>query len=446
MDPSERYTYSMRSFFTDRETKDIGNGVVLWRGYFQSVRPGIGRMLINVDISTGMMYKPGPLIGLCLEYLGSDLKQPLKLAPAKGLPERQRLRLQLFLSGLHIITPHNGGSGRPQQPRVIKKLSTAGADATSFSLRDGRIQTVAQYFHSIQNRPLKYPSLLCVEVSSGALLPLEVCQVPSGQLMKKELPMEKTKAVVDFSKMNPPERFRSIVDGLESEYVRQFGMSIETQAGPLSIKARVLSPPTLKYGPGSKLSTITPKNGAWNMLGKHFFRPAPIERWVIVIYERKELFTEKNVRKMVQGLVDGCRNVGITVQEKDPLFKWENGQGNIADMGVATQCLRSMTCRDARPQYWANVCLKINPKLGGINNVIEPSKSLSVLTDPHNPTIIMGADVVHPPPGSKGRPSFTSVVGSMDSNTAKYIATSSVQTSRQEMIDDMEAMCTVSSA
>lgn len=55
----------------------------------------------------------------------------------------------------------------------------------------------------------------------------------------------------------------------------------------------------------------------------------------------------------------------------------------------------------------------------------------------------MGADVVHPAPGSEGKPSFTAVVGNVDSDTSKYIATTRVQTSRQEMIDDLEDMAKV---
>jgi hypothetical protein len=35
----------------------LGGGMVLWRGYFQSVRPAPGKMVINVDISTGLMFK-----------------------------------------------------------------------------------------------------------------------------------------------------------------------------------------------------------------------------------------------------------------------------------------------------------------------------------------------------------------------------------------------------
>ena len=79
--------------------------------------------------------------------------------------------------------------------------------------------------------------------------------------------------------------------------------------------------------------------------------------------------------------------------------------------------------------------------MGGINVIPDP-RSVPVLTDPRNPTIVMGADVIHPAPGADGRPSFTALVGNVDSETAKYVADCRVQTSRQEMIDDLEAMAT----
>jgi eukaryotic translation initiation factor 2C len=80
----------------------------------------------------------------------------------------------------------------------------------------------------------------------------------------------------------------------------------------------------------------------------------------------------------------------------------------------------------------------LNVKLGGINTVPDPT-SVTPLTDPNMPTVVMGeytltkmadsipqfvigADVIHPSPGSEGRPSFTSLVGNVDSDTAKYVA------------------------
>jgi eukaryotic translation initiation factor 2C len=82
--------------------------------------------------------------------------------------------------------------------------------------------------------------------------------------------------------------------------------------------------------------------------------------------------------------------------------------------------------------------LKVNVKLDGINAVLDGSP----IHDPNNPTIVMGADVMHPAPGAEDRPSFTTLVSSIDSMTAKYIALSRVQTGRQELIDDLEEMCT----
>jgi len=98
--------------------------------------------------------------------------------------------------------------------------------------------------------------------------------------------------------------------------------------------------------------------------------------------------------------------------------------------------LKSQKCNRAKLQYWANVMLKVNVKLGGINNVLHDSP----LNDPHNPTIVMGADVIHPAPGAEGRPSFATLVSSVDSTTAKYIEESRVQTGRVEIIEDLEQM------
>ncbi|KAG6816930.1 hypothetical protein H0H87_001632 [Tephrocybe sp. NHM501043] len=492
MEPTMSYPFNVRSFFTDRETKDIGLGLQLWRGYFQSVRPASGRMLINVDISTGTMYKAGSLLQLCLEFLQKT--EPNALATTRGFPDRERLRLQRHISGIRILTRTVGIDGTVQQtPRVIKKLSTSGANALNFTMREGGSMSVADYFQKTQNQKLRFPEIICVEVGSGALIPLELCVVPPGQIMRKQVPPEKTKDVLDFATKRPADRLQSIRDGLavlaygQSEYVRQFGMHVDTN-GPLRVQARVLKPPTLKYGQGSRQQTIVPANGSWNMqvVDKRFFKPAEVMEWCVVIYEQQRRFGDQQARDMVIGLTSSFRDVGIRFPANyTPVIMWQNGQGRIEDqlrgaglavrdrpgnvtksppnlivvvlpeggndiytavkhfgdvtMGVATQCLKSSKCFRAKSQYYANVSLKINVKLGGINTIPEPS-SVSVLTDPYNPTIVMGADVIHPAPGSDGRPSFTALVANVDSDTAKYIACSRVQTSRQEMIEDLEEM------
>ncbi|KAF5344152.1 hypothetical protein D9758_008884 [Tetrapyrgos nigripes] len=455
MEPTMKYPFNVRSFFTNRETKDIGGGLELWRGYFQSVRPGVGSMYINIDISTGTMYKTGPLLSLCLEFLRKS--NPNHLAPRNGLPDRERLNLQRFFSGLRITV-----EGR-SMPFVLKKFSPQGAADCRFALPEGEMTNVG---------------------SAGSLIPLEFCNVIPGQIMRKQVPADKTKEVLDFATKKPVDRLASIRRGQEilaygqSVYVREFGMNVERDN--VTIQARILNSPKLKYGNKSRQPTVQPANGSWNMKDKMFHTPVKIERWVLVSYETTNRFNEKHAQQLVKDLVEGANAVGI-VMNPTKVIKYLNGQGDIKaglmeagktcidvykgvptlivvvlpeggndiytaikhfgdiTMGVATQCLKFTKCSRAKAQYFANVCLKINVKLGGINLIPDPA-SVAVLTDPNNPTIVMGADVIHPAPGADGRPSFTALVASVDGHTAKYIAECSVQTSRQEMIEHLKPM------
>ncbi|KAK7689674.1 hypothetical protein QCA50_007469 [Cerrena zonata] len=479
MEPTIRYPFNVRSFFTKDERQDIGGGLELWRGYFQSVRPAIGKMVINLDISTGVMYRAGPLIELCLQFLGKD--KAAVLSPTQGFPERERLRLQRFVSGLRITSPFGPQAGRP---RGIRKLTAAGASALSFTPRDGPATTVARFFQQTYNRQVRYPNIVCAELASGAIIPLEFCDVVEGQIMRKQFPQEKTDAMVKFSTKKPADRLNSIMKGLgvlsygQSEYIRAFGLDVATQ-NPLVVNARVLDPPRMLYrGPQA---SVMPRDGAWNMIQKKFYQPSSVKGWVVVIYEPR--FNDQAAQSMVQGLVQTCGETGVVFQDQQPPIIRQNGQGNIGDQlkqagtalyrnkgyppdlivavlpqgsadiyqaikhfgdvtqGVATQCLSSQKCSRANQQYYANVALKINVKLGGINTVPDP-RSVSILTDPSNPTIVMGADEIHPAPGpgSDTKPSFTAVVASVDSDSAKYIADCQVQTGRRQMIDDLKGM------
>ncbi|KAG8837222.1 hypothetical protein FRC18_009742 [Serendipita sp. 400] len=485
MEPSLKYPFNVRSFFTDQETKDIGGGMILWRGYFQSVRPAVGRMLINIDISTGVMYKPGSLIDLCLDFFGK-LGNPNLLSPSRGLPERERHRLSRFLIGVRVIT-NTSSNSRSQNPRVIKRLSTQSARDLKFKLANGSEQSVANYFNATYNRPLRFPDILCVEVGAGAMLPLEVCEVPKGQIMRKQVPSEKTSSVLEFATKKPEARLESIVNGTkvlaygQSEYLRSFGLGVDSSA-PIKITGRILNPPIMIYGQGSRQATVNPRNGEWNMIDKKLYRPAAIQRWIVVIFERQQRFSQAAADDMIQGLRRATADMGITGFQAQPKLTWENPQGDIisvlrkhgmdmraagglpdiyvlvlpdgaADLyqqikhfsdcqvGVATQCLRSNKCFRAKPQYYANVCLKINVKLGGVNTIPD-AKSVPFLADRQNPAIIIGADVIHPAPGVENKPSFTSMVANIDPMFSRYVAISKVQTARQEIIDDAEEMVT----
>lgn len=89
-------------------------------------------------------------------------------------------------------------------------------------------------------------------------------------------------------------------------------------------------------------------------------------------------------------------------------------------------------------QYFKNVALKVNLKLGGQNQFLEKSK-LGLLSEGR--TMIVGIDVTHPSPGSSPEaPSVAGIVASVDNNLAQWPAGLRVQAARQEMVADLDNM------
>lgn len=161
MYPMAHHPYNSRSFFTRNNFLNLGGGLEVWRGYFQSLRPTIGRLLINVDISSALFYKPGLLLRVAVDNILS--RNPGKpdspeLLNSRTMPPRERLELQRFLLNMRIEVTTSKG----KKMATIKGLSTEGADARTFS-KDGAEITVANYFKAT-NRTLKYPQLLLVKV------------------------------------------------------------------------------------------------------------------------------------------------------------------------------------------------------------------------------------------------------------------------------------------
>ncbi|KAK0224342.1 argonaute-like protein, partial [Armillaria fumosa] len=478
MEPSLNHPFNVRSFFTNSEIANAGLGVELWRGYFQSVRPTIGSMYINIDMSTGAMYMPGRLPNaLCAMFR----KEPTELnsntfVPGTGLNKG----LSRQISGVRITVQC---FGRPDVERVVKKLSDESARDIQFtSPKDGRTN-VADHILRTHGTHIRYSSWICAEVGNGAFILIELCHIKPGQIMRKQISGDVIAKVREFSTMKPKNRLQSIKQGLEvlaygqSDYVRHFGMAV-TSTEPLQVDARVLAPPVLSYGKASRQIQITPKDGSWNMVDKSFYEPKTIEKWSWVIFESKNKFNETRCIITVDEFMKACRTVGaykifstsyslmfivyrypgailsdlvdVAIDKPDLIVAIlpmnqnyvYNKIKHFGDClaGIPTQCMISSKCLSAKAQYFANVILKVNVKLGGIN-LIPSQNSVPALRDAHYPTMIIGADVMHPPPGANDRPSFTAVVGSVDPHTARYIAKMQVQKGRQEIIGDFQSMC-----
>jgi eukaryotic translation initiation factor 2C len=84
-------------------------------------------------------------------------------------------------------------------------------------------------------------------------------------------------------------------------------------------------------------------------------------------------------------------------------------------------------------QYLANVALKLNTKLGGINHLLG-QEAMSSLRE--KSTMLISTDVTHPSPKSvKGTPSIVGVVASVDSDFVQFAASLHLQKSKREVSD-----------
>ncbi|KAJ7434908.1 argonaute-like protein, partial [Mycena galericulata] len=488
-----------RIFYTENGAKSIGSGVVLWRGYFQSIRPGISRLFLNVDVSTGAMYRPGPLIALALECLDDVRDVPALMRALRNRTQHEKLAR--FIIGARVTWDRVGAA---TMERSIKGLGDNSADREMFTQRDGQQKSVAGYFRSITNRGLQYPGLPCVQVGrveggKGALVPMELCTVLPGQPLRGGLPHGLERKFIEFGARSPADRLRVVNEGLEtlaysqSEYVRDFGITVKTPV--LSTDARVLNPPALRYTPasgGQAESIVYPRDGNWNIIRKHFYQAATIESWVFVSFAPH---IQPIVGEVIDRFVRACRDAGVEFIRSNPTMSihllpqgdiikqlddvekqcvTQNGkkpsmffmvlpnEGSDAvyrsikhwgdvKRGLVTQCIRENTCSMQRThlqpeaQIWSNIAHKVNAKLGGIN-VIPDTSALSLpggvplLGDPQNGTLVIGADVTHPPAGGTAQPSTAAVVGSVDAHASKYVATLHMQAERQEMILNLHDM------
>jgi len=330
-------------------------------------------------------------------------------------------------------------------------------------------------------------------VQSKTIVPAEICTIVGGQMFKKVLMPEMMSEVLQHVTKNPRERIDAIERGVKGDFLdyknspffSQIGMEVDLR--PMETAARLLQPPDIQYqGSVVDLSTQAERqpgtHGAWNVVRRQFFRPAPRSLWTVVSFAPQN-FPLSDVEQSVNRLKQCCEKLGMAVEiaggraasaaggveraleealaqldvkisqiglkQRPPCLvmvvlpdsaaaqrKAVKAWGDVARQ-VATQCVKTMKFRNANDQYYNNVALKINVKLGGIN-----SYPISQIYNGLNkePTMIVGADVTHPGSGIKDRPSIASLVSSFDVTFSRYAAFTRVQAPRVEVIEELEDM------
>lgn len=469
---SMRFVPVGRSFFTPPQGDPfyLGEGRVVWSGYYNSLRPTTKwKMVLNLDVSNTAFYQEGPVLDFMKEVLVSS-----QFDPFRGDPPRDRERVQFAkeIKGLKVVVTH---LPYPRKYRVVD-VTRESASRQTFPL-DGKRCTVQQYFRDAHKKELEFPNLPCLHVGQKekhVYIPIELCEIVPGQKCAKKLTERQTSQMVRQSAKPAHVRQKDIMEKFASadfendRHMNDFGMRVERRM--VQVTGRVLPAPVLEYL-GAR---VTPDKGVWNMNRERFHEGAEIREWVVVVFER--YCREDKVRSFMERLHEKGNAMGMHIRQGplevtyyDPrrngsvekcfeglrsrypglqlviavlgrrgITYGEVKRTGDTMVGLKTQCVMSDTIdKKCNAATLSNLCLKINAKLGGVNNTFDTSL-LQVFKE--GPVIVMGADVTHPSPGDDKKPSIAALVASMDSNACVYRADARVQKHRKEIIVDMEEM------
>ncbi|KAG0005891.1 Eukaryotic translation initiation factor 2C [Entomortierella chlamydospora] len=475
-----------RAFYTSAARQALSGPLEAWRGYYQSVRPACDKMMINIDTTATAFFQSGPLIEIVVKILGLRTPEDLR----RTVPPVNWLRVEKAIKGLCIQVSHRQ---RAKKTLKIFGMTKTAARDTLFKLnvdpKDGSAPSqqreidIVNYFKETYNITLSYPSLPCVTVGKTAILPLEVCTVIEGQRYMKKLDERQTADMIKFTSQPPAARANNIKDGVkllnyeDNEFIKDFGMKISNEMA--TIRARILQAPTISYHGSSREANFVPRNGSWNLRDKKVAMGAVLGSWGVIVFGSEREAPESQIRNFIRELGISFVETGMNVANKSPPFMYANPQGNIESslknawiqagnavksqpqllvcilfntgtplyaeikrvtdtiLGVSSQCIQVKHTREPKKQYCANVCLKVNVKLGGMNSYLAQGMIPFCTT---KPSILIGGDVSHPQPGDTTRPSIAALVGSMDSKASRYAATIRVQTARTETIADLGDM------
>ncbi|EPQ51876.1 argonaute-like protein [Gloeophyllum trabeum ATCC 11539] len=460
----------------------LGGGLEAWKGFYSSVRPAFKQLMVNVNVCHTAFYTAGNLADKMIEYQNASWGA----------------RVTAFVKGVRIKTTHLGYT------KSVRGVARFTARQYTFDCPElGGNVTCEVYYQRKYAITLRHANdLPLVDVGGPQskrknYLPAELCTILPNQPFRGKLTDEHTANMILAACKPPNINAQSIVGrGLNELGFAQtpaplstFGVSIGNEMAV--VPGRILPPPYIEYGQGRP---SVDQRASWNLRNVKFARGAKLEKWAVLLIKdgnHRDEFRDVNdpdLRSVVDGFADMCRKSGMVVENQPPVYAaaqlppknsdtplrpqaiktiqtvlrslkvkptivlivLSNGDKHIYSglkhlcdvyLDVATVCVQSSKFRKAQLQYYANVALKVNMKLGGVNHTVNSETGMRFLKQ--EPTMLVGMDVTHPGFGSVlGTPSIAAVVASVESMFGQFPCSLRIQESRKEMITDLESMMT----
>ncbi|GBG79554.1 hypothetical protein CBR_g29701 [Chara braunii] len=434
----------------------IGGALLNIPGFFTSVRRVQATLALNIDLSNAAFIAPGPVLDALCNLFRKDLRRIPRMTPDECRKAKK------FLKGLQITVELRARNGNHYRLQSVFSVTVESADMLRFEMKEGeqmREMTVTQYYSEKYGLELRGRTLPCIDVgkrSRPVYIPLEFCVILPMQPYKGKLLPEQASSQIKETCISAPARWTDTEKMIaKNRYdldpiLKTF--SVKVLPGMAPVQARILAPPVMSFGNNYQ---DTPMNGQWNLNTKTVYQGVTINAWMVVALnsevhprvfddmarswhkkgirinpERKflaqarpdEYCSPQEMKACLEGLLDRATAnlnmrpdlmICVLPSSNSPMYA---SLKKVCDteLGIVTQCINASKEKRFNDQYWANVGLKVNVKLGGINTLLEQEKRSAIPKFSDKPTIVIGMDVSHGSAMERDNFSIAAVVGSKE--------------------------------
>ncbi|RAL67729.1 hypothetical protein DID88_008463 [Monilinia fructigena] len=315
-----------RHFSTAREGNEhnfttLNMGLEAIRGFYQSVRPATGRLLLNVNVTHSVFLEPSSLANLFqrLGY-GASVADKIKKKRVRVLHWPQKVSKDGTIipqeKTINDLARPKDGSSEEHPPQVARygagpkdvkfylseEPPSTKSDTPSKSGSKKKASKANKYISVYDYFKEKYPNFKLnpnfpvVNVGNSlkpSYLPAEACNIKPGQVVKKALLGDQTRMMLDFANRRPEPNAMSIISsgkqflGLNAKdnpLLAQFGVQVGNSL--ISVHGRVLLPPVINYkNQQHRAMTVTPRDGSWNMRDTRFHTCGDLGPWTYMVIE-----------------------------------------------------------------------------------------------------------------------------------------------------------------
>ncbi|KAF4546277.1 Protein argonaute 1-like [Lasiodiplodia theobromae] len=469
--------------------------LVCHRGYFSTIKPAMENILLNLNTAMSVFFRPMKLSDFLLHaenYFDVDSAQKYIIGARVWID---------------YDVGKSKGEAPTNPSRRIKTIRGFGRQlkAQEFILaEDGKEPKEVNVFdylkekYAKETKSLKETSIsVNLGTAKGAMwYAPETLTILAFQPFRPKLSSALQDAMVHLACRTPDENKKGIMgEGLRCMGLLSPGQDSFINRAGINVEPKAVIVPCKTLG-NVKIQPPAPKmnNGTWNMIDRKYESSSSCSR---VFYIRcnprfpitdfnKDFFNTLSGYLKVRINEPSCNHAqlsaNLTLKDLEETLgkvsKWnpdlviflvptKDSTANYAlfkqlcdqKFGLKTVCMnaeklfrmyssrgKSEKAEKEWKGYVANVGMKVNMKLGGTNhlvkNLTEGGFGASVLQN----TMILGADVTHPSPGSvEGTPSVAAVVGSVDAGFTKFLGSMRRQAPRgekqsEEMIQEMKEM------